>query len=125
MSNIEQNTQDFYKYIQNKYNASPIRFTLKDNQEWVEMTNEYKTAKQEYDKALFRLNAVRGNLIRCSDNDNAYGNGVRVEKIVSKGRISYSKIPQLKEMDLEQYRGDSIESYRVIEDTEEEIDWKI
>ena len=125
MSNMDKHTEDFYKYIQDKYNSVPIRFKIKDNQEWVQMTNEYKEAKKLKEEAEFRFNAARGNLIRCCDDENAYGNGIRVEKIVSKGRVDYKKIPQLKDLDLEQYRSEETESFRVMEDDDKEIDWNL
>lgn len=41
------------------------------------------------------------------------GNLLQIQRVITKGRIKYDSIPVLKGIDLEGYRGDPIESYRI------------
>ena len=43
-------------------------------------------------------------------------NGVKIAKVIRKGSINYSKVPELKCLDLEQFRGKEVYSYRVTVD---------
>jgi hypothetical protein len=46
------------------------------------------------------------------------GSGIKLCHSVRKGAIDYKKIPELKSVDLEKYRGKDLESFRILVDKE-------
>jgi hypothetical protein len=67
-------------------------------------------------KLIKREEALRKEIIAMCQNKDYTGFGVKVIKVTRKGNIEYGRIPQLKEMDLEQYRGDPIEYWKITND---------
>ena len=55
----------------------------------------------------------RDRLIELSGNKSAQGCGVKLTKYVRKGRISYHKIPELQNIDLEAFREENVETWRI------------
>lgn len=55
----------------------------------------------------------RQEMINLAGSNSAYGCGVRLTKYNKKGRVAYEKIPELEGIDLEKYRQDSIEAWRI------------
>ncbi len=51
-------------------------------------------------------------ILRC-DNQNTIGNGFKITKSIRKGSVDYSSISELKGIDLDKYRKQSIEVWRV------------
>ena len=58
-------------------------------------------------------NHYREMLIQLSNDKNSIGNGVKIQKIVRKGAIEYKDIPELKDIDLEKFRKQPVESWRI------------
>jgi hypothetical protein len=56
---------------------------------------------------------LRKELIFLSGESNSKGAGISLCQVVRKGSVDYSKIPELKEVDLDKYRKDSISSWRI------------
>jgi putative phage-type endonuclease len=56
---------------------------------------------------------VRRQLIQLCGDDNCKGNGIKLLKTITRGRIQYDDIEILKEVDLEQHRKPSTTSWRV------------
>lgn len=52
-------------------------------------------------------------LVEYANGRNVRGSNSKFTKVTTKGRIQYDKIEILKEIDLEQYRSEPIESYRI------------
>lgn len=75
-------------------------------QEWVMVSKQLKEL-EEKEKAL------RDNLIAMARGQNAMGNGIKVSKTIRKGNIDYSRVPQLDGVDLEQYRKNPVEYWRI------------
>jgi hypothetical protein len=87
----------------------------RDDAEWKDLAIEYKCLKAQEKTIKKRLDQLRDALIGMSDNRNSIGGGVQVEKCVKRGSIAYSEIPQLRGIDLDMYRGDPIEYWRLTE----------
>lgn len=67
----------------------------------------------EIKKLLEREKELRKELIAMSQDRDFTGSGIKVQKIVRKGSVDYSRIPELANIDLEQYRGESIECWMI------------
>ncbi len=55
----------------------------------------------------------RAALIARANGQNAKGNGITLTKIVRKGAVDYKKVPELIGVDLEVYRKEPVESWRI------------
>jgi len=56
---------------------------------------------------------IRKEMIGFSQGQNVKGSMTKFTKVITSGRIKYDAIPELEGVDLEKYRGKSIESYRI------------
>jgi len=100
---------------------SPPKLSDKDyvqqnDEEWGKLAEELKKCKQELERNKKKEKELLENLVAKSNGQNSVGFGIRLNKICRKGNINYAKIPELKDIDLEQYRGSSVEYWRVSSD---------
>ena len=95
--------------------ATDRDFVNRDDDLWNFHTEKYKLAKLEKTKYQELEDTHRNILISLSDGQSCQGNGIRVSKTLTKGRIQYDSIPQLKEIDLEMYRSKPVTSFRFTE----------
>lgn len=78
-----------------------------ESQELETLVSEYIAFKQVADQATAQLKAVEDqikNYAKTSGLDSLTCNGIAIKKIERKGAVDYAKIPELHEVDLEQYR---------------------
>jgi hypothetical protein len=73
----------------------------------------YRDAKQAADDAAKALDTAKAALVKLASQVNEAGGGVQVTRYWKTGAVDYKKIPQLKGVDLEQYRGASRQEVRV------------
>ena len=59
---------------------------------------------------------VRASLIGMCHNQSSKGGGIFVRKIVEKGRVDYGSIPELKNVNVDVYRKQSIEKWKITQD---------
>lgn len=81
--------------------------------EWAMAANAFSQAKKERIKAEQIEEETRKNLIHLTDGENSTGEGVTVSKFYRKGNIEYSKIPELKPVNLDLYRKEGNSIWRV------------
>jgi putative phage-type endonuclease len=74
--------------------------------QWLDISKELK-ALEAKEKELREL------LISQSANSSSMGGGVRVSRIVRKGNVDYAQIPELQNVNLERYRKNPIETWRI------------
>jgi putative phage-type endonuclease len=82
---------------------------------------EYSRLYRELDENIKRLEKqkeeIRNKLIGLCDDKNCAGNGIKIIKTETKGKICYENVPALKTIDLDKYRKPSTFSWRIsIED---------
>lgn len=77
--------------------------------EWLSTASQLKILEK-------REKELRELLISQSQNSNSIGSGVKVAKILRKGNIQYSAIPELSTVNLDQYRAPVIETWRITEE---------
>lgn len=107
----------FYRNLLNFTPPTPCDRDFKhmDTKEWRLHSGVWKDTKRQIKLLEAREEALRDELIAMCDGQSSQGNGIRVSKTLTKGRIKYDAIPELKEIDVEKYRGKSVTSYRFTE----------
>jgi hypothetical protein len=70
-------------------------------------------AKQQADVSAAALDNAKAALIGLASHTSESGGGVKVTRFWKAGAVDYKKIPELKGVDLEQYRGKAREEVRV------------
>ena|SRR5271170_632170 len=81
--------------------------------EWEECSRRWIDVNKKIKELEIELEALRDRLVSLSSGSNCRGFGISVSSIKRKGNIDYSKIPELKNVDLEKYRKPETESWRV------------
>lgn len=87
----------------------------RNDKEWALLADEYKNLNSEIKWRKNRLEQVRDALISMSDHSNSVGAGLQVQKFARRGSIAYNEIPELKSVDLDKYRGDLVQYWKVTE----------
>jgi len=90
-------------------------FKPRKDADWMCTAKEWKEVHAEMDELKKREKELRDELIELAANQSSSGGGVRLKRSEGKGRISYAKIPELKDVDLETYRGKPIIKYYITE----------
>jgi len=81
--------------------------------EWLEAAREWKMAKLLLEDVEKSEESARKKLISLCDNSNMQGAGIRLSKCARKGNIEYSKIPELKDINLDIYRKDPSSYWKI------------
>lgn len=76
----------------------------RDDGSWVMDAVRLKSIDEELQFLEKEKAAIKSRLIQEADGRSCRGRGVTLTRTFPKGRINYSKIPELQEMDLERYR---------------------
>ncbi|CAB4126508.1 COG5377 Phage-related protein, predicted endonuclease [uncultured Caudovirales phage] len=97
---------------------NPPKMTLKDysvqfGDEWRRYAAEWEQVSEQRKALEEREDALKKALIALSQNQSSQGGGIRLTKVIRKGNVDYSAIPELKQVDLETYRKKPIESWRL------------
>lgn len=90
-------------------------FVKRDSRELQFHLEVWKQTKAEIKLLEAKDELLRDTIIKMCDGQSSECNGVRVAKTLTKGRIDYSKIEALKDIDLEVYRSRPTTSYRFTE----------
>lgn len=79
-----------------------------DDSAWLSKAREWRAVQELYKDLKDREEAIRAELIELSRGQSCIGGGVQLKHSESKGRVNYAKIKELKNVNLEDYRGASI-----------------
>ncbi|HTJ53648.1 MAG TPA: YqaJ viral recombinase family protein [Cyclobacteriaceae bacterium] len=74
------------------------------NEAWLECARKYQIVSAEARKLACEEEKYKNMLIAMSGNKNSRGAGLKLSRYSRKGAVDYTKIPELKNMDLESYR---------------------
>jgi len=91
-------------------------YEKRDDSEWANAVEEFKCAKFGLNISQEISDKARDRLIALSCNKSSKGLGIAVQKIVKQGQVDYSKIEELKDIDLNQYRKESTTIFVIRED---------
>jgi hypothetical protein len=86
---------------------------LRDDPAWVGAALAYLEAKRGADAADDRLEAARKALVALSAHPRETGGGVSLVRLWKQGAVDYKRVPELKGIDLDRYRGQGREEVRV------------
>ena len=106
IDNLIQKEKEFYHHMKN-LTSPPLTnkdFTEKDDEGWNELTFRYMRLKTNRQHLQKLEEDTKQQLIDLCKNQSSRGNGIKAQKIVKKGNVDYSLIPELQNVDLEQYR---------------------
>ena len=79
-----------------------------DDKEWLKKAKEWREINVTLQVFKEKEEKIRKDLIEISRGQSYIGGGIQLKHGVSKGRVNYKNIPELKGIDLEPFRGDSI-----------------
>jgi len=88
--------------------------SMEDNQQWGEYARQYRDIDSTIKLLEEKKEAMRKEIINLCGNQNCLGNGIKVLKMLVKGRVVYDEIPQLKEVDLEKYRKSPTTCWKIL-----------
>lgn len=89
-------------------------YNLFDDQEWEDLAKEWSTITEQLSLLEKQEKEYRSALIAKASGRNAKGSGICLSKIVRKGTVDYKKIPELIGVNLERYRKDPTEAWRIV-----------
>jgi putative phage-type endonuclease len=87
---------------------------VRDDQEWRGAAARYLAAKQQAEVCTAALDEAKAALVALTSHPSESGAGVSVSQFFKRGSIDYKKVPVLKGVDLEPYRGPSRMETRVV-----------
>lgn len=85
----------------------------RDDPEWRDAATRYLAAKEQSEVTAAALEEARGALFALTSHPSESGCGVSVTQFWKRGSVDYRKVPELKGVDLEAYRGPSREEIRI------------
>lgn len=83
------------------------------DQEWQRLVSRYKEMLADKCGIEKDIEDIKNQLLRMANFSPAYGSGLQINKVITRGRVDYSDIPELKGLDLEKYRKPNMESWRI------------
>lgn len=86
---------------------------LREDAEWQQLAAAYVRAKQVHEAASLEVDGTRERLLAATEHSSESGSGVTVTRFSKVGAVDYKKIPELKGVNLEQYRGASRQEARI------------
>ena len=88
-------------------------FNASNDSEWTRLEALYQDACVMIEDLTKKKDSIRNEMIEKAGGWNVKGVSTRLTKVVSRGRIDYSKIEALKEINLEPYRSPSTSTWRI------------
>lgn len=85
----------------------------RDDYEWKRAAETYISAKECGEYWRKKEEEIKNYLITLSDGISTKGCGLKLYKIIKRGYIDYSSIPEIRSIDLEKYRKPATQSWRV------------
>ncbi len=94
-------------------NITPFPTHIQQKQDWISIARNAYKVKLAIKELKQKEVALINHLKDLSKNESSKGGGFLFSKIVNKGRVQYSEIPELLSIDLDKYRGTSTESWKL------------
>ena len=115
IANMVQEELKFLKCLQDKTppEMSASDFVQRDDDDWKYCAEKWKIITKTIKELEKEEEELRKQLIYLSGETNTKGAGISLCQVQRNGNVDYSKIPELKGVDLEPYRKASINSWRI------------
>lgn len=91
-------------------------FDFRSDDIWKNAANEWILLNEKLKEIEKKEESLRNFLIEMANKKNSRGAGIKVSKVIRKGNVNYSIIPELKEIDIEKYRKGPIECWKIIKE---------
>lgn len=88
-------------------------YELKTEQAWARVAYEWRNTYHKLKEIEAQERMLRDNIISMSGSKNSIGGGIKVTRSIRKGAVDYASIPELKEVIIDNYRKNPVESYRI------------
>lgn len=122
-SYIEQMVQKELEFYESVLTRTPPKekenFIQRDDQEWYEVSSKWKIITSTIKDLERQEEEVRKRLIELCGESSCLGYGVSVTRIQRKGSVDYSRIPELKGVDLSQYKKEDSFFWKICDTTRE------
>ena len=82
--------------------------------QWKGFAGEYRKLCEQIKNLEDIKDSYRKELLKLSGDQNCLGGGVRVMKTIMRGRVDYDAIPEIKGVDLDQYRKNSSSTWKIL-----------
>lgn len=89
---------------------------MSSENEWASYSCEYKKISDQIKQLEKVKDSYREELVKMCGEDSCYGNGIKVLKKMTKGRIDYEIVPELEGVELDKYRKPSTFSWTIMID---------
>lgn len=84
-----------------------------DDAYWNALCESYAHADNQEKMGKGTKERIKEQMIEYSNGRNVKGSWSKFTKVTTKGRVNYDQIPELKGVDLDQYRSEPVTSYRI------------
>ncbi len=88
-------------------------YVEKCDEVWVSAAEEWIRCQEELEALKAKEEDLRKQFISMSESRNCVGGGIKLSRVIRKGNVDYSAIPELQSVDLEAYRKAPIEMWRL------------
>jgi putative phage-type endonuclease len=107
--------KEFYECLINKTPPEPNEndYVERDDELWSSCALQWKSINETLKELEREEEELRKQLIFLSGESNAKGAGISLCQVTRKGNVDYSKIPELKKVNLDLYRKPSVNSWRI------------
>lgn len=107
IDNLVEKEEEFWKRLVSQ-EAPPLSDKdykdMTEDELWRATAKQWLNIKDEIESYEKIEEKLRAQLIALADQRNAIGSGIRLTKSLTKGAVDYDSIPELKDIDKEQYR---------------------
>lgn len=105
----------FYECLINNIPPEPEEddYIEREDDIWEQCALQWRLVSENIKKLEKQEEDLRKQLIFLSGESNTKGSGISLCHVIRKGNVEYAKIPQLKGVDLDKYRKESITSWRI------------
>lgn len=109
--------QEFWKCLSTS-SPPPMNdrdYLHREDEAWTEISQKWLNVHRQLELLEKEEKELRNQLVQMADAKNVTGGGVRLSRSIRKGNVQYNQIPELQNVDLEQYRKEPIEVWRLVE----------
>ena len=117
IENLIQKEKEFFNYIENDI-PYPSKYRKVDDPDGIKIIAQLKDVISQLKWLEGCKEDLKNQLINMYEGENCEGEGIKLSKIVSKGRIIYDDIPELKGIDLEPYRSKPTQFWKITQEKE-------
>jgi putative phage-type endonuclease len=102
---------EFYTHL--TLDTEPNDYPIITEKNWLDVSAKWLDVRTQIERLEKEEQDYRETIISMANQADAQGGGIRMRKTTRQGNVDYSKIPELKSVDLEKYRKPESTSFRI------------